>query len=62
MQGTWVRSLVREDSTCQGVGGATKAVCHDWRAAHTPQLEKAAQQRRHSMVSKEGIKREHSSF
>ena len=29
MQGTWVRSLAREDSTCRG---ATKAVHHNERA------------------------------
>ena len=29
MQGTWVRSLVQEDSTCHG---ATKSVCHNYRA------------------------------
>ena len=27
MQGTWVRSLVREDPMCHG---ATKPVCHDF--------------------------------
>ena len=38
MQGTWVRFLVQEDSTCYG---ATKAVCHDcW--ARVPQLLKPA--------------------
>ena len=29
IQGTWVRSLVREDPTCHG---ATKPICHHYRA------------------------------
>ena len=34
MQGTWVRSLVREDPTCRG---ATKPVCHNyWACARSP--------------------------
>ena len=36
MQGTWVRSLVQEHSTCHG---ATKFVCHNYRA-HALQLLK----------------------
>ena len=34
MQGTWVQSLVQEDSTCHG---ATKSVCHNY-GARAPQL------------------------
>ena len=56
MQGTQVRSLVREDHT--GCGGATKLVCHSYWSLHAPepvlhkkrvaptlQLEKAQVQR-----------------
>ena len=38
MQGTWVRALVREDSTCHG---ATKPMHHNY-WAHMPQLLKPA--------------------
>ena len=45
MQGTWVLSLVWEDSTCHG---ATKLIGHSY-WAHTPQLPKPAWSRRSAL-------------
>ena len=67
LQGTWVQSLVQEDSSCCG---APKLMCHNHRAcalqqekppqeAHAPQLEKArSQQRRPSTAKNNSINKQ----